>query len=272
VRTKAKPTAEIVLASDSNDPILATWQLGLGRVVAWTSDTGGQWSTEWSSWSEYPNVMTGMVFWASSGSAGSESGLAIDAVQAGQNVQLVVDSTDGDGNFRNLIPMRALISPPSGSQIDIELRQTAPGKYEGSFPTSGPGLYRMVVVQEDGQSAIGPEVTGIVVPYSPELRLRNSGSSVLNYIAKSTGGGVVDNPSDAIPRFPLGHAEALAPILITAGMLLFLFDVAVRRVRSGKAEIKNQYHDVLQWLEDHTPRKLLISGMSNLRRIVPLSR
>ena len=44
VRTKAKPTAEIVLASDSNDPILATWQLGLGRVVAWTSDSGGEWS------------------------------------------------------------------------------------------------------------------------------------------------------------------------------------------------------------------------------------
>ena len=74
VRTKAKPTAEIVLASDSNDPILATWQLGLGRVVAWTSDTGGEWSEEWSSWAEFSNVLTGMVFWASSGAAGSEVG------------------------------------------------------------------------------------------------------------------------------------------------------------------------------------------------------
>ena len=272
VRTKAKPTAEIVLASDSNDPILATWQLGLGRVVAWTSDTGGEWSEEWSSWAEFSNVLTGMVFWASSGSAGSESGLAINAAQRGQNVHLVVDSTDRDGNFRNLFPTRAVISPPSGSQIDLDLRQTEPGRYEGSFLTSGPGLYRMVVVQQDGQSTIGPELAGIVVPYSPELRLRDSGPSVLNYIAESTGGGVIESPSDAIPRPPLGHAEALAPLLITAGMVLFLFDIAVRRVRSGRAEIRGQYRDTLEWIEGHTPRKLMTSGMSLLRRRFPLSR
>ena len=272
VRTKAKPTAEIVLASDSNDPILATWQLGLGRVVAWTSDTGGEWSQEWSSWAEFSNVLTGMVFWASAGSAGSESGLAINAAQSGQNVHLIVDSTDGEGNFRNLFATRALISPPSGSQIDLDLRQTEPGRYEGSFPTSGPGLYRMVVVQEDGQSTIGPEPAGIVVPYSPELRLRDSGASVLNYIAESTGGAVIESPSDAIPRPPPGHAEALAPLLITAGMILFLFDVAVRRVRSGRAEIRSQYGDTLEWIEGHTPRKLMISGMSVLRRHLPLFR
>ena len=272
VRTKAKPTAEIVLASDSNDPILATWQLGLGRVVAWTSDTGGEWSEEWSNWAEFSNVLTGMVFWASSGSAGSESGLAINAAQRGENVHLVVDSTGRDGNFRNLLPARAVVSPPSGSQIDLYLRQTEPGRYEGSFATSGPGLYRIAVVQADGQSTIGPELAGIVVPYSPELRLRDSGSSVLNYIAESTGGWGIENPSDAIPRPPLGHAEALAPLLITAGMILFLFDVAVRRVRSGRAEIKSQYHDILEWIEDHTPRKLMISGMSLLRRRFPISR
>lgn len=272
VRTKAKPTAEIVLASDSNDPLLATWQLGLGRVVAWTSDTGGEWSTEWSNWTEFPNVLAGMVFWASSGSAGSESGLAISAVPNDKNVQLVVDSIDGDGNFRNLIPMRAIVSPPSGSQFNVDLQQTEPGRYEGFFPATGPGLYRLVVVQENGQTSIGPEIAGIVVPFSPELRLPNAGSSVLNYIASSTGGGMIDNPSDAIPRFRLGHADALTPILMTVGMFLFLFDIATRRLRSGRAEIRNQYRDVLQLLEDHTPAKLLKSGMSNLRRIIPLSR
>ena len=122
-----------------------------------------------------------------------------------------------------------MISPPFGPQIDLDLRQTEPGRYEVSFPTAGPGLYRMAVVQEDGQSTIGPELAGVVVPYSPELRLRDSGPSVLSYIAESTGGGLIENSSDAIPRHPLGHAEALAPLLITVGMILFLLDVAVRR-------------------------------------------
>ncbi|MCY4109955.1 MAG: VWA domain-containing protein [Chloroflexi bacterium] len=272
VRTKAKPTAEIVLASDSNDPILATWQLGLGRVVAWTSDTGGEWSEEWSSWTEFSNVLTGMVFWASSGAAGSESGLAINAELRAGNVHLAVDSTGRDGDFRNLLPTRAVISPPVGPQIDLNLRQTEPGRYEASFPTAGPGLYRMAIVQEDGQSTIGPELAGVVVPYSPELRLRDSGPSVLSYIAESTGGGSIENSSDAIPRPPLGHAEALAPLLITVGMILFLLDVAVRRVRSGRSEIRSQYRDTLEWIEDHSPRKLVTSGMSDLRQRFPFSR
>ena len=44
VRTRAKPTAEVVLTSDNNDPILAQWQYGRGRAIAWTSDAGTDWA------------------------------------------------------------------------------------------------------------------------------------------------------------------------------------------------------------------------------------
>ena len=266
VRTKAKATAEVVLASDSNDPILATWQFGLGRAVAWTSDLGGPWSEEWSSWAEYPEVLAGMVFWASAGAAGPDSGLSVSTVHEGDRVLLVVDSTDVNGEFRNLLPTSAVISPPSGPRIDLDLKQTGPGRYEGTFRSSRPGIYRIVAIQETPDTTFGPELAAVAIPYSAEMRLRDSGASVLRYIAKTTGGGLLDDPSDAIPRFPLGRPETLTPILITAGMLLFLTDVGVRRVRTGRREMREQYDDVLQWLEDHRPAKLIGSAMDTLRR------
>jgi hypothetical protein len=39
--TTPKATARVALVSDQGDPILAAWQYGLGRAVAWTSDAKG---------------------------------------------------------------------------------------------------------------------------------------------------------------------------------------------------------------------------------------
>jgi len=44
VVTTAKPGAEVYFTSTKEDPVLAGWQYGLGRAVAWTSDAKGQWT------------------------------------------------------------------------------------------------------------------------------------------------------------------------------------------------------------------------------------
>ena len=45
--TTAKAAAQTVLVSDRDDPVLAQWQYGLGRAVAWTSDSTGHWARNW---------------------------------------------------------------------------------------------------------------------------------------------------------------------------------------------------------------------------------
>ena len=44
--TTAKPAAQTVLVTARDDPLLAQWQFGLGRSVAWTSDSTGRWARE----------------------------------------------------------------------------------------------------------------------------------------------------------------------------------------------------------------------------------
>ena len=45
--TTAKPAAQTVLVTARDDPLLAQWQYGLGRSVAWTSDSTGHWAKNW---------------------------------------------------------------------------------------------------------------------------------------------------------------------------------------------------------------------------------
>ena len=62
VATTAKPTATTVLViGDEEDPLLATWQTGLGRATSWTSDAGLRWLAEWTGWDGYPDFWTRLV-------------------------------------------------------------------------------------------------------------------------------------------------------------------------------------------------------------------
>ena len=45
--TTIKPAAQNVLVTARDDPLLAQWQYGLGRSVAWTSDSTGRWAKDW---------------------------------------------------------------------------------------------------------------------------------------------------------------------------------------------------------------------------------
>src|SRR4030088_2652273 len=61
--TSPKDLAEVMLVSDAADPLLARWQYGLGRAVAWTSDLRGRWSDAWIQWPGTAQLFSELVGW-----------------------------------------------------------------------------------------------------------------------------------------------------------------------------------------------------------------
>ena len=61
---EAKPDAQVILTSDRDDPVLAKWQYGLGRVVAWTSDDGSDLAAPWALWDGFDDFWAAAVRWA----------------------------------------------------------------------------------------------------------------------------------------------------------------------------------------------------------------
>src|SRR5206468_3485002 len=59
--TKPKPTAEILLATESGDPLLVTWRYGLGQTAAFTSDAKARWGGEWLGWPGFGKFWTQLV-------------------------------------------------------------------------------------------------------------------------------------------------------------------------------------------------------------------
>lgn len=103
--TTPKATAQVTLLSPRGDPVLAQWQVGLGRAVAWTSDLKGQWASDWVAWDRFNRFAAQMVSWTLPDPADErlEVGIALD----GADVRFRVDAADEEGR-----PREGTSSPP----------------------------------------------------------------------------------------------------------------------------------------------------------------
>ena len=65
IATTPKGTATIVGESPKEDPVIAEWMYGLGRTIAFTSDSTGKWSGDlarWEGYSDFWNTAVARLF------------------------------------------------------------------------------------------------------------------------------------------------------------------------------------------------------------------
>src|SRR5712692_9544354 len=232
VATTPKATAQLVLISHNDDPVLAVWQYGLGRVAAWTSDALGLWTANWLQWSDAPRWWANLVTWSL---PTPDSSLNINATVAGGVGRLTVDLPPGTPIITGNQQVQAKIFAPDLSQVTVTLQPTAPQRWEGNFPTIQVGAYLLQVTWQGASSRLST-TTGIVVPYSPEFRTMGTDIRFLTLLAHAGGGGLL-GPDDSRAAFAsnLAPVSAAIPItfwLLTLAALLLPIDIAARRLAS----------------------------------------
>ncbi|MGF1507740.1 MAG: glutamine amidotransferase, partial [Anaerolineae bacterium] len=238
VGSTIKPTAQQILVTGQEDPLLASWQYGLGRSVAWTSDATGRWASDWASWEEYARFWGQAVRWTIT--EGATQNAEVRVVQEGESVRIVVDAADDDGDFINGLEMEANIVDPDLGTTPVTLRQVAPGRYEGTFEPGEQGAYfvRIAGYDEQGSTNVA-QTSGWVLSYSPEYRSFEGDPDFLGFIAGLTGGGIVEEPARITARnLPVeAAAQPVWPWLLLAAAILLPFDIAVRRLVITRADL-----------------------------------
>ncbi len=233
--TTPRDTAQVALAAPNGDPILAQWQYGLGRAVAWTPDMKGRWATAWVQWAGFAQFAAQLVDWTLPRS--NIPALDATAAVAGGQAQIAVDAHDPTGAARTGLPTTVHIDGPNGSVSEVPLTELRPGHYTGQVVAGAPGAYQAVVSQQTLTGTVVATTTlGLVVPYPAEYRLPASpdaGLAGLRALA-AVGGGRVLDLGQPVAAAPLGSAPPTRvpawPFLLTVALLLFPVDVAVRRL------------------------------------------
>ena len=240
VGTSAKTTAKEVLKSKQDDPILATWQYGLGKSVAFTSDARKRWAAGWLGWSGYSKFWAQSVRWSMRGtSAGDlQTNVTIDKGVG----KVTIEAVDAKGNFLNFLNPKARLITPDYKGSDLTLDQTGPGRYEASFDARQLGTY-LVNIRTDKNGETRSQITGGVLPYSPEYGAIGTDEFLLNGIRERAEGDrlALDKPAAVFGRKRVPASlpiDIWLPLLMIAAVL-FPLDVAVRRLVVGEDELNN---------------------------------
>ncbi|HXI15010.1 MAG TPA: VWA domain-containing protein, partial [Chloroflexota bacterium] len=232
VRVSPKPGSETVLTSDQEETVLAQWQYGLGRAMAWTADAEGEWSKDWMGTEQFNRLWPQAVRWAMP--APATPGVQVQIRPVGDQAYVRVESVETAGEFRNHLTTVADISFPDGSARRVTLPQSAPGRYEGRFKLEAPGAYFINITQTDGAGQpVATQLTGYALPYLPEYRLSDPNRVLLERLAAETGGPVLNSPEETWKRDGVRSSQPqdVWNYLIMAALMLYVTDVAVRRVR-----------------------------------------
>jgi hypothetical protein len=228
--TTPKQTATLALTAADGSPVLAQWQYGLGRAVAWTSDVQSHWARDWVKWPQFPRFAAQLIGWVLPNVSGS--GLQADFRIQGQQTLLTVTALDAAGKPRTSLDMRAVLVAPDGKQQSVPLVAAAPGVYRGGLASPPPGSYTIQIAGTQAGQVVAQDSAALVVPYSPEYRIGQANPALLDQLARATGGVPLAQPADAFARADqhVGAAREIALPLLLLALILLPIDIAVRRL------------------------------------------
>jgi uncharacterized membrane protein len=235
--TTAKPAAQTVLVTARDDPLLAQWQFGLGRSVAWTSDSTGRWARSWLGWDGFSQFFSQLVGWTFPGE--ETAGIEASLVTEGTTTKLRVESVAEDGSPRDFYTTGVAITAPDLTSRAVGLVQIAPGVYEAPLGEIDAGAYIVRVSQTRAGSTPLGRTLGLVAPTPAEYRLLGSNEPFLATLRAATNGRAIETAAQ-----PWTHDLArtdtytdLWPSLLILALLLWPLDIALRRVSIGRREL-----------------------------------
>jgi uncharacterized membrane protein len=257
VATTPKPLAETPLWTDKGDPLLAHWHYGLGRAVAFTSDAKSKWARIWLNWDKYRQFWSQIGQWSLHRLENADFTTEV-TVDKGE-VLINSEALDAQGNYRNFLNLQAIVVSPRGERQTIHIEQTGPGHYEARFPTKEVGPYSLNLLEMRDGKPVGSQFLGASVNYSPEFGATEPDLNLLRRIAESGSGKVLDPTILRLNPFSHDRQKTFQPRnlwewLLRIAILLFVLDVAVRRIQIDREEWLRATQTLRRWLFFwHTP-------------------
>jgi uncharacterized membrane protein len=235
--TDSRPLARIGMRTQKDDPLLATWQYGLGTSLAFTSDAHPRWAKHWVPWEGFG------TFWSQACRAisrrATQNDYQISVRHDGGRGLVDIKAFDKFGNPLNASNATVHVATPSGGSRDVRLEQTAPGAFSGAFDANEIGTYIVTVAEPDPSGGSRTSATGFSLPYPPEYRSYRANLPLLNRTAAMTSGLRLSSPSQALRpvKNPGESITELWPSLMLWAALLLPLDIGVRRLALPLGEI-----------------------------------
>ncbi len=237
VLTQPREEEKITLAAVDPEgmPVLAHWNVELGRVAAFTSSADPEWAGAWIRSPAYAELWGAIARVIARPAASQNSELTTQF--EGNTLRVRLDAANREGEPLDLLTVPGSLYTPSGERVEIMLDQTGPGTYETVAPAAEAGNYVIALAPRKGSSPLPPVVAGAGRSTGPEYASLEADLALLQRAAELTGGRLLDlqrpEEADLYADSLRRPVEARQPIWLTLAwwcLPLLLLDVATRRI------------------------------------------
>jgi Ca-activated chloride channel family protein len=226
-----KDGAEVPLKlrhGDKTQPLLATWQYGLGRAAVFTADPDALTTLTWVRWNRYAEFWSQLVNWVMRRGGAGPFDLRI--ADRPDGVRIEAQKADSE-------PVAGLYCRIAGSQVvvDVSMSQVDSALYRGDAGTLPPGVYTatLMLKANDLEQVLErrPFIVEPVAADATELKLRPPNVELLRNLAAATGGALSVSAPEVLMRHgaTVTDYRSAAPYLLPTAILLTLAAVFIRR-------------------------------------------
>ncbi len=206
-----KPNAELLLATESNNPLLTVSRLGLGRIAAFSTDDGSAWASELLS-AQNSVAITRTINWAV-GDLSRNKDFDVDVRDVYLGEAMAVNVVSGS------IP----------SYGDLRFAKTGKRLYTAEFVPEDTGFQNFF----DAVAAVNYESEYLSLGVNPQLedQLEMTGGRLF---AIGDADAIIDKVKEDSRRV-VSEPVPYSWMFLLAAMMVFLAEVCVRKILEGKA-------------------------------------
>ncbi|MEM7810043.1 MAG: VWA domain-containing protein [Planctomycetota bacterium] len=216
VMTEVKPTAQLLLAAETGDPLLAVGRYGLGSGLAFTSDLTERWGGEWLAWGDCGKFWA-QVFRGVLRKRDADGVTLRDAVR--DDVWAVdIDRFDDAGIPLNGVRWEAAVTNADGRVDDVEVREVGLGRYRVEVPVGDTERASLRLFDADADKL---RVVHWRRPYPAEYALAGETDEALAAAPRFDPGAVTEGVRPEPSRQPVAHVAYLTALaLMLAGLVV----------------------------------------------------
>ena len=224
VAATAKQAADVILESDREDPVLSTWQYGLGRTVAWNSDGNNEWTARYAAWDNYPMLWSNIINYVISDSELGEDDLEV--AKEGNTASITYQTKDYDKDTK----VKAVVTDENGNAKEVSLEALKPGVFGTDLDVSEVGVYSVSIRKMSGEEIVKNYNTAYANQYSAEYQFTDSDTDLASFVRQAAGQEITlsDNVWKQNQNTVKSRVSLTVPLLVLA-IFLFLLDIIIRR-------------------------------------------
>ena len=228
VQTQIKEGARlelVAIARGNAEPLLASWQVGKGSSVAFTSDANGRWSNFWISWPNYQKFWSEVIDSVRDLSQSENKQIKFNLRRFLKNNQLNLELVLFDEPASSEI--KAIVILPGGKETTLTFHQVAKGRYitELNNPIAGKYEVRTKIAKEP----LTPVAFSLPGELFGERKDMPFNFSLLEVIAQKSTGKLNPTKQDLAQSFSARvEQKQISHWMLVLALLLLVLEILVR--------------------------------------------